>query len=222
MCNNSQMITRLPLFPLGTVVFPGMPLPLHIFESRYKKMIAACLEKESPFGVLLIREGTAVSDPNVTTHSIGCSVEIVNSQDLENGRLFIMSVGQQRFQLLSLKRDVQPYFVGDVEFLTYTQEDDSALATMTKQLHPLILEYLELLAKVGRIQFDPHRIPQEPQDLACLAASLLNIPADKKQTLLTISKVSHLFRYLIPAYIRELKILRMMPPNDETSSFSLN
>ncbi len=73
---------KLPLFPLNTVVFPGMPIPLHIFEERYKEMITACVDDQIPFGIVLIRQGSAEKDPNVKPHAIGCTVSITDVENL--------------------------------------------------------------------------------------------------------------------------------------------
>ena len=84
---------ELPLFPLNTVLFPGMPLPLHIFEDRYKQMINNCLEEKEPFGVVLIRNGKEALGPLAQPHSIGCTARIVEVQKLSDGRMNITSVG---------------------------------------------------------------------------------------------------------------------------------
>ena len=93
---------EIPLFPLNTVMFPDMPMPLHIFEDRYKLMIKTCIEEKRPFGIVLIREGTAENGPLATPHDIGCTVEITQVQTMEDGRMLIMVIGQERFRILSL------------------------------------------------------------------------------------------------------------------------
>ncbi|HQF70729.1 MAG TPA: LON peptidase substrate-binding domain-containing protein, partial [Promineifilum sp.] len=67
---------ELPLFPLNLVLFPGMPLPLHIFEERYKEMVADCLRENRPFGVVLIAEGRAEGGAPARPHVVGCTAEI--------------------------------------------------------------------------------------------------------------------------------------------------
>ena len=105
--------TDLPLFPLNTVLFPGMVLPLHIFEERYKLMVNRCLEEELPFGVLLIREGREVGEQAVP-HEVGTTTVIAGATRLDGGQLNIVTIGHERFRLRSIRYD-QPYLVGDAE-----------------------------------------------------------------------------------------------------------
>src|SRR5882672_7382750 len=103
----------LPLFPLNTVLFPGMSLPLHIFEERYRQMINACISQNAPFGVVLIESGREVGSP-ATPHAIGTSAHIAGVERMADGRLHIEVVGQQRFHILSLHYD-EAYLTGTIE-----------------------------------------------------------------------------------------------------------
>src|SRR3954466_6437378 len=96
---------ELPLFPLNTVLFPGMPLNLHIFEERYKLMIGRCIEANQPFGAVLIKRGSEVSGLGKAAEpfSIGCTVQITQVQSLGAGRMNISVVGKERFQIFSLR-----------------------------------------------------------------------------------------------------------------------
>src|SRR5712691_4008746 len=100
---------RIPLFPLEVVLFPGTPLPLHIFEPRYKLMIRRCVESRWDFGVILARsEGTA---------GVGCTTEIVKVvKRYEDGRMDILTMGQTPYRVLEVF-DEQPYLEAAVEFL---------------------------------------------------------------------------------------------------------
>ena len=89
----------LALFPLNTVLFPGMPLPLHIFEERYKIMIGRCIDEDRPFGVVLIQSGTEVGNPAVP-HVVGTTALIAAVKRLEDGRMNLIAVGQERFRSL--------------------------------------------------------------------------------------------------------------------------
>lgn len=212
---------ELPLFPLNTVVFPGMPMPLHIFEERYKEMIAACLEQELPFGIVLIEEGEAEGDRNVLPRAVGCTVEITQVQRLPDGRMFIMTVGRDRFRIRRLDRSAHAYLTGQVELLPYEAEALDHLSEEVEVLHRLVLEYLTILADVGKIDFEVGQIPDDPKSLAFMAASLLNISLGKKQSLLESNKISRIIAYLLSAYDQEVKLLRLMPRDDE-AAFSMN
>lgn len=90
---------RFPLFPLNTVLFPGGPLPLRIFEKRYLDMVSECLREDRGFGVSLIREGAETGTPAATTVEIGTLARISDWNRLEDGLLGITAVGEQRFRL---------------------------------------------------------------------------------------------------------------------------
>src|SRR5687768_9701668 len=105
----------LPLFPLHTVLFPGHPLPLHIFEPRYRLMIGRCLEQSAPFGVVLIRAGLEVGAP-AEPYAVGTRAEIVRHERLDDGRLNLLCVGRERFRVRELIPG-EPYLLGLVEEL---------------------------------------------------------------------------------------------------------
>ena len=94
---------ELPLFPLNSVLFPGATLPLHIFEERYKLMIGRCLQSGSPFGVLLIRSGNEVGEAT-EPFEVGTTARIVRVQHLDEGRMNLVCLGEQRFRLLGTVR----------------------------------------------------------------------------------------------------------------------
>ncbi len=211
----------LPLFPLKTVVFPGMPMPLHIFEDRYKQMIEECIETKRPFGIVMIEEGSAEYDTNVIPHQVGCTVDIMQVQKFEDGRFFIMAVGQERFRITDLKRGIKPYLVGTVSRLAYQDEPLSLLKEAAQQLKPEVIKYLEILAKAGKVEVDVTQLPDDPEALAGIAASLLDTDMEKKQSLLEINRLSRVLNYLTAIYEHEVKLLQMMPL-DAYGVFSLN
>ena len=106
---------HVPLFPLNTVLFPGGPLPLRIFEPRYIDMVKTCVRDDAPFGVLLIREGgeTGLAE----THHIGTLARIRDWYQGSDGLLGVTAVGEQRFRLVSSKRLHNGLNVGDIELL---------------------------------------------------------------------------------------------------------
>jgi Lon protease-like protein len=106
---------RVPLFPLNTVLFPGGPLPLRIFEPRYIDMVKNCVRDDSPFGVLLIREGGETGP--ATTHDIGTLARITDWYQGSDGLLGVTAIGEQRFRLLTSERLESGLNVGDIELL---------------------------------------------------------------------------------------------------------
>src|SRR5712692_5143720 len=109
------MPDMLPLFPLSEVLFPGMMLPLHIFEPRYRLMIRRCVSEKIPFGVVLITKGQEVG-PGAEFFPVGTTARITRVQRADDGRLYIASVGEQRFRVLQTFHD-QPYLQGEVEVI---------------------------------------------------------------------------------------------------------
>lgn len=106
---------HVPLFPLNTVLFPGGPLPLRIFEARYVDMISHCMRNESPFGVLLIREGHEAGPS--TTHNVGTLARIVDWYQGSDGLLGITAIGEQRFRLISNTLQDDGLNIGEIEIL---------------------------------------------------------------------------------------------------------
>ena len=106
---------RVPLFPLNTVLFPGGPLPLRVFEPRYIDMVKNCVRDDAPFGVLLIREGGETGP--ATMHDIGTLARIADWYQGSDGLLGVTAIGEQRFRLRSSRRLESGLNVGEVELL---------------------------------------------------------------------------------------------------------
>ena len=107
---------ELSLFPLETVLFPGTPIHLHIFEPRYLAMIKRCLDENRPFGVTLIRRGQEAGAELAEPHPVGCTARIAAVDRLEDGRLNLTALGEERYRILELSYDL-PYLVAKVEGL---------------------------------------------------------------------------------------------------------
>lgn len=131
---------KVPLFPLNTVLFPGGPLPLRIFEPRYLKMVSNCLQADMPFGVLLIREGGETGP--ATTHEVGTLARIADWYQGSDGLLGVTAIGEQRFRVVSSTRQGDGLNVGEVELLP----DEPAM--------PLPEEYRSMTAILGGVLDD--------------------------------------------------------------------
>jgi uncharacterized protein len=214
------MIYELPLFPLHTVLFPGMPLPLYIFEERYKEMMQVCLDEKRPFGVVLIRSGVAEGGPLADPYDVGCVADIVEVQQMEDGRYLIMAVGQERFRIVSLDHSM-PYLVGRVEPISFQQEPQNDIDVFVEQLTPWLLEYLGFLADLGQVEFDPAQMPEATEDFINLASAAIQLPQEDKQAILENNKASTVLKELIRMYKKEVILLRLKPQQDQ-GIFSLN
>jgi Lon protease-like protein len=214
---------ELPLFPLNTVLFPGMPLRLHIFEERYKLMIGRCYAEGEPFGVTLIKRGKEVGG-RAEPFQIGCKANITEVEPLEGGRMNIVAVGGERFQIHSLKH-TQPYLVGLVDSLPLANDNSEYLSDKGRLLRPWVRRYLEILAKASETEFELGQLPRDPLRLAYLSAFLLQIPASQKQDLLNMGDAIGLMNNLHTMYRREVTLLGAMltaKQAEDVGTFSLN
>jgi Lon protease-like protein len=205
--NRSQPY-ELPLFPLNTVLFPGMPLPLHIFEPRYKLLVEECLRDHTPFGVTLIKSGQEVGAP-AEPHQVGTTTRIVSVERLAEGRLNIETVGEDRFRLVELRRD-KPYLSALVENYPMVDADSPVALPLAARLRPWVSQYMTLLAKAAETAFDSKRLPNEPLALAYLAAIVLQIPNGGKQSLLSLPSLLELLERERRIYRNEIVILKTL------------
>jgi Lon protease-like protein len=205
---------NIPLFPLNMVIFPGWPTPLHVFEPRYKALVQYCVREEEPFGLVLIQEGGAEFDTAVVPHKVGCSVTITQLQQTEDGRYYLMGIGQQRFRIQQLHHD-QPYLSAEVEFLHYPQEATDRLMEEAQRLRPLVIDYFATLAKLAHNDtLDANQVPRQPQSLANMAAAILQVPLAQKQSMLEAHRLSSLLAYLVSSYQHQIDLLRLFPQKD--------
>ncbi len=206
----------LPLFPLNTVLFPGMQLKLHIFEDRYKTMVNRCIEAKEPFGVVLIRSGAEAHGRSATPYEVGCTADISQVQRLPLGRMNIVTTGNRRFRIKALDRS-HPYLVGDVEYFTPVDDRPSVVRVYSKVLRPLLLRYINILASSSDSRFDPSKLPQQPRTIAQIASILLQTDNPQKQELLAMDSLSNLLVTLVDIYRLETMLLkiRLSPPGED-------
>ncbi len=197
------------MFPLNTVLFPGMLLPLHIFEPRYRQMVHRCAEQGTPFGVVLIRQGDETLDPQPTYHEIGCTAKIVQVQKLKGGRMNIVAVGRERFRI---QRHYQrhPYLSADVEISPFDMPHIKALLSLGESLRPWMQTYLDLLSLFSESEFESDFLPESPLPLALTGAQLLQIEPYEKQPLLAAKDASALLQHLLQLYRREVTLIHHM------------
>jgi uncharacterized protein len=140
-----ELVTEIPIFPLRSVLCPGVALPLHIFEERYRLMIGRCIERGEPFGVVLLREGREVGPLRGQIAAVGTTAAIRRAGAYPDGRLDILTVGQQRFRLEDLDNVSEPYLLGRVSLLEEPTGPEPELHDRAQRVGQHFLEYLELL-----------------------------------------------------------------------------
>jgi Lon protease-like protein len=199
---------ELPLFPLHVVLFPGAILPLHIFEQRYRLMIQFCLDNERPFGVVLIKEGHEVGAP-AEPFLVGTSVQIVEVDRLEDGRMNLITLGQYRFEVVDITQ-YEPYLVGRVSVPDIEDiEADENLQSLAAKAFQLYQDYESLLAKLIPGWETPQDIPVSPCPLSYQIGARLQVHLAETQQLLETLPIDELLTREIEILERENRQLRI-------------
>src|SRR6266853_1418157 len=136
---------ELPLFPLNTVLCPGIALPLHVFEDRYRALVRHFLATAAPFGVVLIREGREVGKGAISFTGTGTIAEIRDADRHDDGRFDLLVVGTRRFGIRHVLDGRKPYLVADVEILDETVDDPAIAQELATRATRHFVTYLELL-----------------------------------------------------------------------------
>ena len=189
------MSDLLPLFPLDLVLFPETPLPLHIFEPRYKEMIGECLREKKPFGMLR-SHGRSVA-------TVGCTAEILELlRTYPDGRMDILTMGRQRFHLMEMN-DERSFFRGRVEMF-----DDEAAGAADYELRASSIEMHTELVKLANLE--TVRFETEHPYLSFQLASGLPVDLDFKQALLEMRSEEERLRVLLDYYAKIIPKLQAM------------
>jgi hypothetical protein len=136
---------ELPIFPLHTVLCPGIALPLHIFEDRYRALVRDCVENAAPFGIVLIRDGREVGGGTISFSAIGTVAEIREARRYPDGRYDLLVVGTKRFAITDVSTDRQPYLVAEATVLDDEVGDEAASRRLANTATRRFVHYLELL-----------------------------------------------------------------------------
>ncbi len=214
------IMPTVPVFPLNTVLFPSMPLHLHIFEDRYKQMVKECVDQNEPFGVTLIQSGTEVAHPYMPTHPhlIGCLAQIKRVHPLNAGKLNIDAVGTDRFRILQLDYSY-PYLAANIEYMPMERTVSQLANERVIQLRKMIEQYLQRLTKTRNTpDIRENNLPNAPHHIAYFAAMILKVDAIEKQQLLESPDVSTLINRLYKSYRHELIINQVMENEPDTKS----
>jgi len=173
---------KVPLFPLSTVLYPGGPLPLRIFEPRYLDMIAECIRSDSQFGVLLIKSGSETGP--ATTYEVGTLARITDWYQGSDGLLGVTAVGEQRFRLKSSERQADGLNVGEIELLE--AEDEHSLP---EEYMPLAGILAGVLDDLGRLYESLDKRYDDAGWVGYRFAEILPITPEQKQSCLEANDV---------------------------------
>ena len=180
------MSETLPLFPLGTVLYPGLVLPLHIFEERYRQLVRDLLDGPDPrrFGVIAIRKGRETGVDGVSAlYEIGCTATLREVKQYDDGRFDLVTVGTQRFRLAGLDRSL-PYLRGEIDLLAEETGDEAAASLTAQAVQRAFRAYLDALATRGAARIHVPDLPDEPVMLSYLVAASMIIDLSDRQVLL--------------------------------------
>ena len=197
-------LQTLPLFPLGVVLFPGAPLPLRIFENRYKIMIGECIEMKQPFGVVLIKEGPEVGGP-AQPHRVGTTARILKAEPSGQAMYRIQTVGERRFRILNIV-DGTPYLKAEVEYLEEMDSDD--VGDLAQKVSDSLSEYLQLVVSFKKGWIQTVDTPQEPRALSYAAAQAVTYPPMVGQYLLQIPSVKERLERVLPLLEERTSLLK--------------
>jgi Lon protease-like protein len=218
------LIQTLPIFPLHTVLFPGTPIQLHIFEDRYIKMVHQCLETDGRFGVSLIKQGHEALGPLAHPFELGCSAAIREIEPLDDGRMMLVAQGLERVRIEEIL-STQPFLTASVSEHPILGKEDDSLKSLSIGLFPLVHRYLEIVASEIAGELSSFQLPDEPTALAYLTGSLMQIPLDEKQSLLSLESAGELIRATKHTLRREIALQRSLQSRDPLNaygSFGLN
>jgi ATP-dependent Lon protease len=195
-------VRELPLFPLPVVLFPGVPMPLHIFESRYREMLADIHIGNNLFGLSYFDSSASEKDVPPVGH-IGCVAEVTEEQALPDGRSNVMTIGVVRFRLEEYVDSDSPYLVTRVSFFEDQEEDDEALADRSRE----VADTFTRIARAVRTLNDeratlPDISDTEPQRLSFLVAAAMEIDPEVKQELLELRSTGERLRRLRDMLVR--------------------
>jgi uncharacterized protein len=186
------MTQTLPLFPLGTVLFPGLLLPLHIFEDRYRQLVRDLMDGPEPrrFGVIAIREGRETGVDGVSAlYAIGCTATLRRVTERDDGRFDLITIGADRFRLTTLDRS-RPYLQGEVDILpddtgdTGETGDSGAAGRAVEAVQRAFRGYVDTLTARGLTQVSVPDLPDEPTALSYLVAASIIADLPDRQALL--------------------------------------
>ena len=186
---------EIALFPLpNLVLFPGIVVPLHIFEDRYKVMINGCIDRDEIFGVVLIRSG-AEEETEDTIHRVGVTARIGEVERLEDGRMNIVCEGETRFRINRFTQQT-PFWKGTVQYFEEAPVHQP-IESFSDRVSDLYRQVGEMSSKLSGSPQTEIVLPESPTDLSYLVAYVLDIDAEEKQKMLEMTSTAERLQVLV-------------------------
>jgi len=189
-------VRELPLFPLPLVLFPGVPLPLHIFEERYQRLLADVRVSNNLFGLSYF-DPNASADERPAIGHVGCATEVVEVQPVPDGRSNILTVGLARYRIVDYVERGDPYLVARVEFFEDEEGDSQLLAKRSMEVTEMFMRIARAMRTINDERGSLPELPQdEPERLSFLVAAVVEMDAEAKQQLLEMRSTAERLRRL--------------------------
>jgi Lon protease-like protein len=196
----------LPLFPLSAVLFPGAPLPLQIFEERYRTLVRDLLELEPHqrrFGVVAIQVGSEAGMALPQMFAVGCEAKVQHLEPLPDGRSRLLAFGGARFRLLEVDTVSKPYLIGQVRWLDEPAGEPGLASAMVPAVHSALQTYVATLAELTGGTPDDHNLPGDPTELSYLTAGAILLALRERQALLELGDTATRLRTEVSLLRRE-------------------
>jgi Lon protease-like protein len=218
-------VRELPLFPLPVVLFPGVPLPLHIFEPRYRQLLTDVREKNNLFGLSYFDAAESLGDRPATGH-VGCVAEIVEVQPQPDGRSNILTVGLVRYRVDGYVDRGDPYLLAEVEFFEDDQEDLELLRRRAVEVAEVFTRIARAVRTINDDRAEPPDLSEAaPERLSFLVAAAMEMDLAVKQELLELrsgaerlDRLHGLLSQAVEAYERRAKAHEVARGNGHTGA----
>jgi ATP-dependent Lon protease len=189
-------VSELPLFPLSVVLFPGVPLPLHIFEPRYRQMLTDIRTGNNLFGLSYFDASVSEND-SPPVGSIGCVAKVTDTQSFPDGRSNILTVGVIRYRIEEYLERGDPYLVARVSYFEDDSDDSEAIAESSREVAEIFTRIARAVRSINDERANlPNIADTEPQRLSFLVAAAMEVDTDVKQELLELRLTSERLRRL--------------------------
>jgi uncharacterized protein len=201
-------VTGLPLFPLGTVLFPGLVLPLNVFEDRYRALVRHLMAlpggQPREFGVVAIQRGWETGEHgSMTFYDTGCTAEVRQITEHGDGRFDLVTVGRRRFTITSIEPSAAPYLTAEVRFIS----EEVGPEGETERLVPQVLELFQRYLRLLRPDQPGEQLPDDPTVLSHLIAATAALPLAERQVLLVARNTAARLRAELALLHRENQLL---------------
>jgi len=216
------MAVDLPLFPLATVLFPHMPMALHVFEERYRVMVKDCERAGTTFGVVAIREGLEVGGPALP-YRVGTLAQLRGVEPLDDGGYNLEVVGASRFRVDAFRHE-RPYLVGAVHYLEDSPATVDDTATLATRVSSAFRGYVTALRGLEGQETVAVELPEEPELLSYLVAASMQVETARRQSLLELDDTTARLQGCLTLLRRESVLIEKMASGskDRAGLASLN